>query len=173
MKRNFLLEVRYCPLIGRESWLRDWPKFWPLISTFYSYTQEWFHWLLLALLECVTVKLRHDEWESRNLFHQTFKSIFIFLQTSPRLFFISCETLEYFISRYRNCTFSELSILEHNFFTAEIPLKLIRGEYFSRRLMIKIGVLRRKWRFPMINLSNLSSIKFWSRTQITKFLFFF
>ena len=51
-----------------------------------------------------------------------------FLQTSPKLFFMSWDNLEYFMSKYFNKILSEFSILWQRDLTAFMPLKLLEDK---------------------------------------------
>merc|ERR1712218_31416 len=79
--------------------------------------------------------------------------MFLFLQTSPRLFFMSCDNREYFRSRNFNEAFSVFSILVQSVLTARLPLKLfddklienifgITSERISRHASFSLHSLR-------------------------------
>ena len=78
--------------------------------------------------------------------------MFLVRQTSPRLFFMSCDSLEYFMSRNFREAFSVFSILEQSVLTARLPLKL----FDDRLIEVILGIIsERISRHASFNLHNL------------------
>ena len=72
-------------------------------------------------------------------FHHTLNSIFNFLQTSPKLFFMSWDSRECFKSRYLRVNFSKFSILLHKLLTpaAELQRRFLEDFFWGVGVVVK------------------------------------